>query len=91
MAFVITLGSMARRMMKGELGSEKRAWMLSRTLRTFLCSTLSRPSTTTMSISFSRLTFFLTALRKPSELITSCLVTDGWRGVRWKKSWALVV
>ena len=54
MAFVITWGSMARRMMKGEL-------TVSRTFITFLCSTLSRPSTTTMSISFSRLTSFLTA------------------------------
>ena len=79
-------------MIKGKLGSEKRVWTVLRTLRTFLCSTLSRPSTTTMrrdcwpekasrqpTISFSRLTSFLTAWRKPSELITSCLATDRWR------------
>lgn len=63
-------------MMKGEPGSEKRVWTVSRTLSTFLCSTLSRPSTTTMrrdcwpekasrlfTISCSRFTSLLTACR----------------------------
>ena len=76
MAFVITWGSMARRMMKGECGSLKRVCTVSSTLSTLRCSTLSSPSTTTISrdcwpekassprtISISRLTSFFTACR----------------------------
>ena len=63
MALVTARGSMARRKMKGDTGSETRMWTMSNTLSNFLCSTLSRPSTNTTKRDY--------CLEKASRQLTS--------------------